>query len=126
MSRLQIEPPDGRTHFEPGTEIEARITWELDEPCEALELRLVWNTAGKGTTDLAVVDTVRFENPPPQGSEPVALRLPHSPYSFSGRLVSLVWALELVALPDGDSTRQEIVVAPAGREILLGSTAEST
>ena len=123
---LQIEPLDGQMHFEPGTEIEVRIAWDLEQPCEALELRLVWNTAGKGTTDLAVVDTVRFESPPPRGSEPVTLRLPRSPYSFSGKLVSLVWALELVALPDGDSTRQEIVLAPAGREILLASAAEST
>jgi hypothetical protein len=35
----------------------------------------------------------------------------------------LIWALELVALPKGESARQEITIGPGGEEVLL--TAEA-
>ncbi len=37
---------------------------------------------------------------------------PRSPYSFSGKLISLIWALELVALPGREAARTEITLAP--------------
>jgi len=39
--------------------------------------------------------------------------------SFSGKLISLVWALELVVLPKGASTRQEIKIGPGAKEVRL-------
>ena len=119
MNRLHVEAPDGQDHFEPGTEVDVHLEWDLDHDPETVELRLVWNTAGKGTTDLAVIDTVRFERPLRNESQTATIRLPTSPYSFSGSLISLVWALELVALPKGESTRREIVIAPGAHEISL-------
>jgi hypothetical protein len=119
MNRLQIETVDGRTAFDPGEEIEALLEWDLEEEPESVELRLVWNTAGKGTTDLAVVRTVRFDSPLRQESRRATVRLPRSPYSFSGKLISLIWALELVALPGGEAARTEITLAPGGREVVL-------
>jgi hypothetical protein len=49
------------------------------------------------------------------------VRLPETPYSFSGRLISLLWALELVAPPSKTVGRQELVVAPGGQEVRLDS-----
>src|ERR1043166_4380135 len=51
----------------------------------------------------------------------VGLRLPESPYSFSGKLISLVWALELVAEPSKEVIRREFVLAPGGEEVRLDS-----
>ena len=45
--------------------------------------------------------------------------MPESPYSFSGKLVSLLWALELVAEPSGDTERKDISITPTGTEISL-------
>jgi hypothetical protein len=48
-------------------------------------------------------------------------RLPESPYSFSGKLISLTWALELVAEPSKELARQEITLAPGGEAVRLES-----
>ena len=117
MSTLSVATTDGRTEFLPGEEVEVDLAWEFDEAPEAVELRLVWNTAGKGTTDVRVVQTERFDEPSPRDRRRKTLTLPRSPYSFSGKLVSIVWALELVALPSEDSERLEIVIGPDAQEV---------
>ena len=85
------------------------------------KLRLFWFTRGKGTEDAAVVDTLRFETPQAEEARPFRFVLPEAPYSVSGKLISLVWALELVAEPSREVDRLELVVAPGGREVLLES-----
>ena len=117
MSTLSVATVDGRTEFHPGEEIDVDVSWEFEEPPEAIELRLVWNTAGKGTTDLRVVQTERFDEPPLSDRRRKTLTLPRSPYSFSGKLVSVIWALELVALPKEDSERLEITIGPNAQEV---------
>lgn len=119
MSRLTIETPTGQTAFEPGAEIDLYLEWDLDDEPEAIELRLVWNTSGKGDTDLEVARTERFEWPSRRESRQASVMLPRQPYSFSGKLVSLIWALELIALPGDASTRREITIAPGGREVRI-------
>lgn len=119
MSKLQIDVAGPA--FEPGAEIDVELSWELDAPCDALELRLVWNTSGKGDSDLEVISAERIDAPSLQESKRLTITLPRSPYSFSGKLVSLIWALEFVTLPKGESRRKEIVIAPGGREVLLTS-----
>jgi hypothetical protein len=124
MSRLGIETADGRSVFEPGAEIDVFLEWDLEDEPEAVELRLVWNTAGKGETDLEVARSERFEWPARNGSRRTTITLPRNPYSFSGKLISLIWALELVAFPGEVSTRKEITIAPGGREVLISGNDE--
>jgi hypothetical protein len=119
MSQLAIHLDDDRTAFEPGETIPASLDWSLSDPPDAIELRVVWNTVGKGTTDIGIEHVVTIDSPNLSESRRVDVPLPHAPYSFSGKLVSLVWALELVALPSGESTRQEITIAPGGGEVRL-------
>lgn len=126
MSTLSIETTDGRTAFEPGEEIELDLQWELDEAPETLELRLVWNTSGKGTTDIEVARTAPIEEPSASGQIRKTIRLPRSPYSFSGKLVAILWALELVALPKEESTRLEIVIGPGNEEVRFGDPLEES
>ncbi len=109
---------DGPRSFEPGSEIEVTGRWDLAEQPESVELRLVWNTEGKGTTDIGVSVTEQIEFPLASDERTIALRLPRAPYSYSGRLVSIVWALELVALPGEEADRVEITIGPGGREVV--------
>ncbi len=125
MTPLQIEMPDGRTAFEPDEVVDLTLSWELVDPPERMELRLVWHTSGKGTTDLEVVQTVPFEFPSPRETHQARVTLPPAPYSFSGKLITLQWSFELIAFPSEESTRQEIVVAPGGSEVRLPSIEES-
>lgn len=124
MSELTIELV-GRAEFtpgqfRPGEQIRCVAGWQLDEPAEALEARLFWYTAGKGDQDVGVVETERIEAPSLEGSREFSFKAPRSPYSFSGTLITLTWALELVALPREEMARQELVISPSGREIRLG------
>ncbi len=121
MSDLSIDLIENRTAFEPGAEMNGSASWTLDRPAHALELRLFWFTRGKGTEDTGVVATQRFEQPLAQESRSFHFRLPQVPYSFSGKLISLIWALELVAYPSKEVARREIVLAPGGSEVRLES-----
>jgi hypothetical protein len=116
---FELSTTDGRTAFEPGETIEVAAEWQLESEAESIELRLVWYTRGKGETDVSVVERVPFEFPSLSESRTATIRLPMAPYSFSGKLISLCWSLELVADDDEASHRLDITVAPGAREVLL-------
>lgn len=118
MNNLQITLLDSKNTFLPGETIEGRVFWSLDERPESLEVRLFWYTEGKGTQDVEITDTVRFGGPGKHEERSFSLKLPEEPYSFSGKLISLKWALELVA-PGGKTDRRDIIMSPAGKEIEL-------
>jgi hypothetical protein len=119
MSMLAIKPADDRTAFEPAETIAVEAQWELDSEPESLEVRLVWNTSGKGDTDIGVEKTIQIDAPGLVETRRLDVDLPAAPYSFSGKYVSLVWALELVAPSSKSSARKEITIAPGCREVLL-------
>ena len=119
MSELKILLRNDRTAFRPGERIEGVAGWRLDRVPKSIELRLFWFTRGKGTEDVSVVHRLRFDSPQLEEGRPFSFDLPSEPYSFSGELISLIWALELVVEPDEESARVELVVAPNGREIRL-------
>ncbi len=119
MSTLKIGTYEGRTAFRPGDEVAGKVLWILDKPAKAVELRLFWYTEGKGTRDVEVVDRARFEAPELRGQRDFRFTLPEAPYSFYGRLIWLLWVLELVVLPSEETERLSITVSPTGREILL-------
>lgn len=121
MGKLSIELKDGKHAFAPGEQVEGRIEWSLDSNLRALELSLLWHTSGKGTRDVRVLHTHRIDSPGSFGLDKLSFTLPPGPYSFSGKLISLIWALELTCTPGDETVRQEIVVSPTGREILLTS-----
>ena len=119
MPKLHLGLRENRTSFFPGEELSGAALWELDTPPQRAEVRLVWSTKGKGTEDAEVVATVTFDTPQAGDTRPFALRLPAAPYSFSGKLISLGWAVELVLQPGSQCARTEIVIAPDGTEVLL-------
>jgi hypothetical protein len=124
MGRLAIELTGGKDAFAPGEQVEGRIEWGLDANPRALELSLLWYTSGKGTRDACVLHAQKVDHPGALGSDKFSFTLPAGPYSFSGKLISLIWALELTCTPGEETVRKEIVVSPTGHEILLASVAQ--
>ncbi len=116
---IQVETVDGTTSFRPGETVEGTVRWQLPEPPEGVELRLFWSTEGKGDQDLQVVETVPFADPAAQDRRAFRIRLPEGPYSFSGKLITLNWALEAVAQPGEEAGSLAITVSPTGEEIRL-------
>jgi hypothetical protein len=121
MNRLDIILDEEKTVYAPGEAVYGRMEWSLDQTPRYLELSLFWYTTGKGTRDVGVIDTRRLDSPGALGRKDFSFTLPDGPYSFSGKLISLIWALELTCSPGSDISRREITVSPTGREILLGS-----
>ena len=119
MPELAIEFENGRKSFEPGEEISVTLSWDLASPPDAIELRAVWNTEGKGTTDLGIEHSVTIDSPNSTESRKLKFVLPEAPYSFSGNLISLVWALEVVVKPSDQSCREEFTMAPGATEVIL-------
>jgi hypothetical protein len=114
---IQVETRDGVTSFRPGDDVSGRAWWQLDRQPEEVVARLFWYTRGKGTQDVVVVQEETFPAPGAQDQRKFSFRLPEGPFSFSGSLISLIWAVEVVAMPGEESGRVELVVSPTGDEI---------
>jgi hypothetical protein len=90
MSWLRIKTEGARTAFRPGEILAGTADWKLDGPAvpgHPTELRLLWFTGGRGTSDAGLVETVRFETPDEAGSGAFRFQLPEGPYSFAGKLI---------------------------------------
>jgi hypothetical protein len=66
-----------------------------------------------------VVEVVPFANPGSQDRRTFRVRLPEGPYSFSGKLITLTWALEALAQPGDRAGNIFLTVSPTGEEIRL-------
>jgi hypothetical protein len=122
MSELKLALRENRTAFAPGDAMSGAAGWKLDRAPQSAEIRLFWRTEGKGSQDVTVVETIKFEAPSQEEARPFEFTAPESPYSFSGQLISLIWSLELVLKPGKESTRLDLVISPSRREILLEKT----
>jgi hypothetical protein len=123
MSTLRIDIDGGQHGYKPGETIRGRAVWQVDKEPQSAELRLFWYTSGKGTQDVGNVDAVTFPTPQMNDDRTFSIALPRFPYSFSGKLISLVWALELIVEPGSNVARQVIVMTASGREVVLGEGA---
>ena len=122
MSALRIDISEQRG-YKPGETIRGRVTWQVDKEPQSAELRLFWYTSGKGTQDVENVDSVTFPTPQMNDDRTFSLSLPRQPFSFSGKLISIVWALELIVEPGSNVERREFVMSASGREVVLGESA---
>ena len=120
MTTLRINLADQRTAYAPGDEIIGTVHWTDGEAPHTLELRLFWFTQGKGTQDVGVVQRLTIPKLTDGESHPFTVRAPAAPPSCSGQLVSICWALELVATPAVYVPQTALVIAPGGRELRLG------
>jgi len=123
MNELRILLQGEQKNFRVGETVEGVAGWRLEKAPRSVELRLFWFTRGKGTEDVGVVRKMRFDAPQQEEGRKFSFTLPEEPWSFSGQLISLIWALELVAEPGGHTARVELVVSPTGQEILLHQNA---
>ena len=117
MIRLGLR--ENKTAFRPGETIAGAVLWEFNKVPTLAEVRLVWFTRGKGSEDGGVSATVTFDAPPASDTREFSFTAPNGPYSFSGTLIAVLWAVEFVAKPGSDFQRIEIVIAPDAEEIVL-------
>ncbi|HEY7368600.1 MAG TPA: hypothetical protein VIA29_01850 [Thermoanaerobaculia bacterium] len=124
MSEIRVALAGGAEGFRPGEEVSGTVSWNLEIPPSRLEVRLFWHTEGKGDSDVQIACMETFPDPGREGSRSFRMRIPDAPWSFSGKLISLKWAVEAVAEPAGVAGSAPMVVSPTGREIVIGKPAE--
>lgn len=119
MTTMTVELDGGRDSFKPGERVEGQASWELPEAPRSLEVRLFWSTSGRGDQDQEVVAVEEVPAPAASGWVRFSFQLPAGPYSFAGQLVSLGWAVELVAAREEMAASAPILVGPEGREVRI-------
>lgn len=107
--------------FRPGDFVEGAVEWQFALEPESLEVRLFWYTQGRASQDAGVAAKDSVEDAGSAGFQEFRPRLPDVPYSFSGKLISIVWAVEAVAEPGHEVARENIEVSPSGQEVRLES-----
>ncbi len=121
MSGLNIAIEGDKQSFRPGEALRGTVSWTLDDDSKKVELRLMWYTAGKGMPEVGVIESVNFENPLKEDRREFEFKLPESPYSFSGKLITLTWGMELIVRPFKQTQRMEFTMSPTGQVIRLGN-----
>jgi hypothetical protein len=116
---IQIGFRENRKEFAPGQEIAGAVHWELEEAPRSAEIRLCWFTRGKGTEDSEIIERVVLDSPQAGDVRTFSFKAPDSPYSFSGKLISLIWAVEVVLEPKRGLVRENIIIAPDAKEVVL-------
>lgn len=112
--RITFDAP--AAHYQPGERLTGRFMVEDAQlrPARAVELSILWYTAGKGEEDMAVHHFERLVDEP---SRPLDLRvprrfatmLPASPLSYDGVIVKVCWCVRLrVFLSQGQETMSEV------------------
>lgn len=117
---LRIELDEGRTTFSPDEVIRGRAIWMQSGVVQSARVCLVWYTEGKGTRDMDVAHDASLPVMVSSSGHPFELTAPaEGPFSFSGKLISLLWAVELVIEPGGKTVQQSITISPTGLAIDL-------
>lgn len=104
-----------RAAVEPGDAITGSVAWTGAATTVSVSLR--WETRGKGDQDTQVATSTTI--PASNGTVRFALTAPYQPFSFSGKLISIVYFV--ISSVDGVEARQEILIAPGGKEVVLAS-----
>ena len=131
MAELHIHTELDNLSFVPGERLRGHVEWTGLPPSERpdkdkAELRLFHYTSGKGTRDIDIIDKIDFDSPATSARQEFEFRLPDGPPSFSGKLISLIWALELIIEIDGEEFTEhlEFQLTPTGAEIDLYAYAD--
>jgi Protein of unknown function (DUF3592). len=106
-------------HFAPGETLVftlARVA-AASTDIGPLTVQLGWFTEGRGTTDAGVVWSEQISAL--SGERSFEVRLPAAPWSFSGKLLSVSWRLEVLDAKRAPLVAVPLVVAPGGAPAAL-------
>jgi len=117
MKDLQLHLEGDR--FRAGETIIASVHWSLERPPAACLLNLLWYTSGVGEEAVGIVERHCFDHLESQGRRRCRFTAPKHPPSFSGRLVSLQWAVEALLQPVGGVARCDVIIAPERQAVDL-------
>ena len=120
MNKIQIILESESNNFLPYEEIPFLINWDLQDLKEnKVEVHLFWYTKGCGIEDLEIIETKHFNIAAEKGQKKLMFNAPQYPYSFSGKYVSVIWAIEAVFEKSKISSMVTFDITPFRKKIVL-------
>jgi len=105
--------------FAPGDTLVFTLSIDASGTSGPLTAQLGWFTEGRGTRDAGIVWSERIPDMATGAERGFEIRLPEAPWSFSGKLVSVAWRLEVIDEKGRPLVAVPLVVAPAGEAVSL-------
>ena len=124
MDKISIELKDGKTSYNPGEKIRGELEWELAQEVPEITINIFWYTEGIGEQDSEVAKTEVIKAPLQSDRQGFEIDLPVAPYSYSGQITALKWAIEATAMKDKVKDVKEFSITPGNREIILPEVKE--
>ena len=127
--KLNLKLNKNSNEYVAGEVIRGTAAWEaLPEKTNKLSVRLIWYTQGRGDRDVELLESLDFEITSGMhrtGEQNFDFVAPARPYSFSGKLIELTWAVELIVYPTRDSVVEKLVIGPNGKMTELSRSYEA-
>lgn len=117
MTELKIEL--SHEEFLPNETIKGKIIWHLQKPPETITLNIGWYTEGRGTEDAHIEYERQWSMMFLTGDKNFMFKLPPSPYSFSGKLIELLWYVSVETKKGNIHTRTDIIVSPNKKTVMI-------
>lgn len=103
----------------PGDSLVFTLARDKSASPEPLSVQLGWFTEGRGTADADVVWSEQLPALAPGAERSFEIPLPTAPWSFSGKLVSVSWRLEVLDAKRRPLVAVPLVVAPGDAPVAL-------
>jgi hypothetical protein len=94
IAEIKLDRDDAR--YRPGEAVSGAVEWSFPAVPNGAALCVRWRAEGKGSPDAGSPIAVQFEDARAIDGRAFRVVLPSMPYSFSGKVLSIVWRVELV------------------------------
>src|SRR5262249_13116359 len=108
-----------REAYRPGDTISGTLIRTADQPPQRILIRLFWFTSAIAQRQIGLIATKIINNPKPNDSTNFEFQLPEGPWSFSGTITGLDWAIEAIMFPSRFHTRVPFSFGPMGQRTSL-------
>ncbi len=119
MDKISIQLKDAKISYLPGEKINGEVEWDLTQEVKEIAINVFWYTEGIGDQDSEIAESEIIKLPLKSDRQSFEIGLPMAPYSYSGQITSLKWAIEATTLKDKFKDVKEFSMAPGNKEIIL-------
>jgi len=119
MDKISIKLKDGKISYHPGEKISGELEWDLTQEVQDIAINIFWYSEGMGEQDSEISETEIIKSPIKSDKQSFEMELPMAPYTYSGNITSLKWAIEATTLEDKVKDIKEFSMTPGNKEIVL-------
>ncbi len=107
----------------PGGTLRGTVSWGIPHPPRKLEVRVFWYNGEPGSGEARTIGSLELGEAQ-EGSRGFDFALPELPWSVTGQVVKVGWAIELVEKKSGSLALADFTMSPDGGVAMLGKVDE--